>query len=175
MGLIIIIVLLIGLLVVAGVGIGALALARSSSKAAKQNAAIPGVDVAVPQEWALGHDPEARLHRRIATAVASLDNTIGQAGVADLETRAGLLNDAADLDRKLVAIWSLPRQAKPAALAEVEPRIAALESASTAQVLNPDAGSSTPRLPEMPPIPPLPPIAAEPPAAAPRQEPEQPA
>ncbi|ALG86011.1 hypothetical protein [Gordonia phthalatica] len=183
MGTAIIVVLVLGLLILGALAAGGIALALGSVKASRKNAAIAGVDVTVPQEWALGHDPEARLHRRIAAAVSALDDTIGQAGVADLELRARLMNDAADLDRTLVSIWSLPRDAKPAALADVEPRVAALESAATQQALNPDV--DRPRLGELPTLPPLPdppgaaPSPAEPevaqPRPAPRQEPEQPA
>lgn len=165
--------LVLGLLVLGALAAGGIALASGSAKASRQNAAIAGVDVAVPQEWALGHDPEARLHRRIAAAVSALDDTIGQAGVVDLESRARLLNDAADLDRTLVAIWSLPRESKPAALAEVEPRIAVLEAAATQQALHPDL--DRPRLGDLPTLPPLPdlptsvePSAPEPSSAEPR-------
>ena len=184
MGTAVIVILVLGLLVLGALVAGGVALASGSLKASRKSAAIPGVDVSVPKEWTLGHDPEARLHRRVAAAVSALDDTIGQAGVADLESRARLMNDAADIDRTLVTIWSLPRTAKPAALAEVEPRVAALESAATTQALNPDM--DRPRIgesPTLPPLPDLPPTSAPGPAGteaaqpdpAPRREPEQPA
>lgn len=165
----------IAVLVIAGLVVGAIALASSSRKTAKRDATIPGVDVAVPQEWALGHDPEARLHRRIGAVVTALDNSIGQAGVADLERRAQLMNTAADLDQKLVAIWSLPRDAKPAALADIEPRVAAFETAATTQVLNPEPGLGSPRIPDLPPVPDPPAAATDPKREPPRAEPESPA
>lgn len=148
-----------------GIIVGGVILATSSQRAQKQSATIPGVDVPVPQEWALGHDPEARLHRRIGAVVSSLDSTIGKAGVADLETRARLMLDATAIDNQLVAIWSLPRASKPAALAEMEPRVAALEHAAAAMVTAP--GLDGARLPDLPPIPPMP--TPEPPAAAAEQ------
>jgi len=93
----------------------------------------------------------------------------------DLETRAGLMLDATAIDNQLVAIWSLPRNSKPAALAEVEPRVVALEQAAAAMVTAPGL-DSTP-LPDLPPIPPLPgtalPDTAPGPAKAARPEADQ--
>jgi len=158
-----------------GIVVGGVILATSSRRTQNQSATIPGVDVPVPQQWALGHDPEARLHRRIGAVVSSLDSTIGKAGVTDLETRAGLMLDATAIDNQLVAIWSLPRNSKPAALAEVEPRVVALEQAAAAMVTAPGL-DSTP-LPDLPPIPPLPgtalPDTAPGPAKAARPEADQ--
>lgn len=166
MGIIVTIVILLAVLVLGGGIAIALMLARSSQQAQKRSATIPGIDVVVPQEWALGHDPEARLHRRIAAVVSSLDGTIGRADVDALQTRAQLMVDATTLDNRLVAIWALPRAAKPAALAEVESDIAALETAATAAVLAPGLDdmplSAPPTLPSMPlpsmPLPTIPPV-----------------
>ncbi|GAA4682573.1 hypothetical protein [Gordonia humi] len=153
MTVLVLVILLVLALVVAGVGLFAFALARSSKKTMVQNAVIPGVAVAVPAEWGGSHDPEARLHRRIRDAVAALDATIGMTGVDQIDVRARLMVSAQQLDERLVAIWSLPRQARQAPLAEVESGVAALESEAAAVASSSDdalGGYVSP--PAMPPV-----------------------
>lgn len=186
--------LLIVLLLVAGAIVaGVVLLAKSSKRTQQQAGVIPGVPVTVPPSWGLSHDPEARLHRRMAAAIASLDNTIGQADVNDLQARGQLMADATAIDNQLLAIWGLPREAKPAALAGIEPRVAALEAEATRLALAPgargidqasgalDGIGEVPRMPDLPTMP-TPPTPAAPTREAPSQpaapkanpEPEQP-
>ncbi|MGO3327381.1 hypothetical protein [Gordonia sp. (in: high G+C Gram-positive bacteria)] len=136
-----ILLLVIVLLVVIGAGVFVFSLARSSKSAMAANAAIPGVDVAVPASWGGSHDPEARLHRRIRDAVRALDDTIGMSGVAQIDDRARLMVSAQELDQRLVTIWSLPASAKQQPLAEVEDAVAALEASAASVALEPGDGA----------------------------------
>lgn len=136
-----ILLLVIVLLVLIGAGVFVFALARSSKSTMTANAAIPGVDVAVPASWGGSHDPEARLHRRIRDAVAALDATLGTSGIAQIDDRARLMVSAQELDQRLVTIWALPATAKARPLAEVEQGVAALESAATSVALEPGDGA----------------------------------
>ena len=159
----VLIVLIVAVLVIAGLGGAfAFALMNSSKKTLAANAAIPGVDVVVPESWGGSHDPEARLHRRIRDAVRALDATIASTTAAQIDDRARLLVSAHELDERLVAIWSLPAAAKPAALAEVEQGVAALEAAAAQTALSasdgavgrvPSGGSSGVEIPPLPQVP----------------------
>lgn len=137
--LILIVVALVVFLVIGGVF--AIALARSAKKQLAASASIPGIDIAVPASWAGSHDPEARLHRRIRDALAALDATAGRSGAAEIDDRARLFVSASELDERLVAIWSLPANAKPGPLAEVERGVQALESGAQTVALSSGDGA----------------------------------
>ena len=118
--------------VVAAVVVAAtLAVARSVWKRyAASNVVVPGVDTAAPASWAGSHSAEARLHRRLRDAVASLaaNPEIDRLGL--LEARLALEHQAVSIDERLVAVAALPERVRPEPLAKLVAAVEAVEEAA---------------------------------------------
>lgn len=110
--------------VVAGVAVAA-ATARRRARATLR--VVPGHDSAAPASWARSHSPEARLHRRLRAAVAAVRALPDVAGAAP--ALAELDRVALDLDRRLVAVATVPASARPPALARIAAEVEAIEAA----------------------------------------------
>ena len=66
--------LIVTLALLAGVAVAAVAIVHRSQQRAitRDNQLMPGHPTRAPSSWAVSHDPEARLHRRLRDAMAAL-------------------------------------------------------------------------------------------------------
>ncbi|MFT3663088.1 MAG: hypothetical protein QM809_17485 [Gordonia sp. (in: high G+C Gram-positive bacteria)] len=131
------IVVLVVLVVLAAVG-WLVALARNSRKVRSGDAALlelyPGHDTSgVPESWARGHDPEARLHRRMRESLAALRGS-PDVDVAYLDTRVQLELAAGELDRRLIASALLRVEQKQQFLDRAETAVRSLESVTSTMI-----------------------------------------
>jgi hypothetical protein len=111
-------------LVLAAVGFG-VALARKGKRQFAGQAGGPGLAPDAPREWAGAHTPEAKLHRRLATAARSLSSQpMGDA--AAIERRVDIEQQILRLDQQLVAVAG-----NADSVAELEPHVSAVEHAVT--------------------------------------------
>ncbi|BDH57812.1 hypothetical protein [Tsukamurella sp. PLM1] len=123
-----VILVLLGLVVLAVlVATGfAIALVRNSRRQQQAEAAMPFPSRA-PLSWSGSHVPEARLHRRIRTALRSLDQPAGALSAAQLDAQVTLTVTAQEIDDRLVTIAALPETEKGPALQAATADVADLE------------------------------------------------
>ncbi len=129
--LILVVIVLLAVFVVGAIAV-AVALTRSSRRVqANDGAALelyPGHDTSeVPSSWARGHDPEARLHRRMRDSLSALRRS-PDFDATYLDTRVQLELAAADLDRRLIATAPLRTQQKQEFLTAADAAVQSLES-----------------------------------------------
>lgn len=134
-------VLLIAALV-AIVGFGVALTVRSKRDYDESNQVVPGVPTSAPSSWAGTHSPEAKLHRRLGEAVRAARNNprLVELGLAEQTKR--IETEALAIDERLVAAAGLPESHRADAVAEFEPRVAALEDAVAALVKSTTVGQS---------------------------------
>lgn len=116
-------------LLVAGVGAAAAAVARSRDR---YNRVVPGVPTRAPRAWAGAHTPEARLHRRLRDAVAGAHAAAPGRDGALGAARTAVEEEALALDERLVVVAAVGERDRGALLVELESQVAALEQAVTA-------------------------------------------
>lgn len=137
-------VLLIVALGVVAVGgfVGALAL-RSKRSFAAANEVVPGTPSPAPASWAGAHTPEAKLHRRLRDAVASLRSVSGVTGPEFIQARVMVESEAITIDERLVRVAAMPDRHRASSLAAVERAVLAVEDA-VAAALEPGTGQPLP-------------------------------
>ncbi|MBS4100957.1 hypothetical protein [Tsukamurella paurometabola] len=104
----------------------AIALVRNSRRQQRAEAAMPFPSRA-PLSWSGSHVPEARLHRRIRTALRAFDQPAGVLSAAQLDAQVRLTVAAQELDDRLVTIAALPESEKAAAIEAAAADVADLE------------------------------------------------
>ncbi len=126
--------LILAVTVIAIVGFGVALTVRSKQDFNDANEVVPGTKSAAPASWAGAHSPEAKLHRRLGDAVRGAQNNprLVELGLA-AQTKQ-LEAEALAIDERLVAAAGLPASHRTAAVAELEPQVAALEDAVAALV-----------------------------------------
>ena len=130
--------MLISMLLLTSVGaIAALAVAltvRSKRDFVHANEVVPGVRSPAPASWAGAHSTEAKMHRRLGTAVRSALNNprLVELGLSD-QTRK-IESEALAIDERLVAAAGLPASRREDAVNALAPHVAALEDAVSALV-----------------------------------------
>ena len=144
----------VGLVVVAGVVVGAVALARrSQAQFAAANELVPGTPSAAPASWAGAHSPEALLHRRLVAALSGLRTveaaTGGSLDAGGIDLRVQLELRADDLDRRLVAAAALPPTARQPALAVLASSVGTVEDVAGALGQRLAVGGATPDAPAL--------------------------
>ena len=117
---------------------------RQQGRFAAANEVVPGVPTSAPASWAGSHDPEARLHRRLRDAMASL-RAGPSASTVRRELRVELEQQALALDESLVAIAGAPLAQAHRPLARVTDGVEAVERA-VAEVAGAAAEEATARL-----------------------------
>jgi len=124
-GTVIVVIIVVVLVCVVGF---AVALAGRGRRRAKEALGLsPVLAKDVPREWAGAHSPEARMHRRLASAAKSLSGQpMGDA--VEIEKRVAVEQQILQLDEQLVAAATVPGPRKVELLAELEPLVAAVES-----------------------------------------------
>jgi hypothetical protein len=122
--------LIVAAAVVAAGAAGLNALSRRQRRRQLElNAVVPGVVSLAPPGWALAHDPEARLHRRLRDAVAAM-RADPRVRTADLhELRMITEREALALDERLVAVANLPAPSREDPLKRLAAGVETLESA----------------------------------------------
>ncbi|GAB3134507.1 hypothetical protein GCM10027289_26480 [Tsukamurella serpentis] len=104
----------------------AIALVRSSRRQQEAEAVMPFPSRA-PKSWSGSHVPEARLHRRIRTALQAFEQPAGVLSAAQLDARVTLTVTAQELDDRLVTISALPQERKGPALESATAEVTELE------------------------------------------------
>lgn len=104
----------------------AIALVRNSRRQQQAEAAMPFPSRA-PLSWSGSHVPEARLHRRIRSALRAFEQPAGALTAAQLDEQVRLTVGAQELDDRLVAIAVLPETEKATALAAATADVEELE------------------------------------------------
>ncbi len=104
----------------------AVALVRNSRRQQQAEAAMPFPSRA-PLSWSGSHVPEARLHRRIRTALRAFEQPAGALTAAQLDAQVTLTVAAQELDDRLVTIAALPGTEKASALESATADVSDLE------------------------------------------------
>lgn len=112
----------------AAVGIAVIALSQGRALDLA-NRVVAGVPTRAPRSWAVSHDPEAVLHRRLRDAMRALAAITAWDTVASAMLRMDLEQTAGDLDDHLVAIARLPAAAKAGLIASASRTVAQVEAA----------------------------------------------
>lgn len=176
--------------VVAAVAASLIALSRRQRRRQVElNVVVPGVLSPAPASWALCHDPEARLHRRLRDAVAALRADPRVHGADLYELRLVTERQALTLDERLVAVAALPQLTRQDPLKRLTVAVEALEQAvgdvvswspSTGPELAAAVADATERLAliaeieaDLSPFLPLPELPEPPPSPAPPPAPEE--
>jgi hypothetical protein len=127
----VLVVVVLTLVVLAGLTVAVIAtVGRSQQRALKRNnQLVAGRSTRAPQSWAVSHDPEARLHRRLRDALAALHaaNSIDTGSTVML--RADLEQTALDVDDHLVAVAQLGPAHKEELLASITTTVECIEAA----------------------------------------------
>ncbi|MEV5650748.1 hypothetical protein AB0L57_21070 [Nocardia sp. NPDC052254] len=122
--------LLVVLLIVGGaVVLAVVTLNKQRHKLTLANQVVPGVPTRAPQSWALSHDPEARLHRRLRDAIAALHAVTAYDTAVTVTLRANLEQAALAMDDHLIAISGLRGEYREPRLAKAEEGVVAIEAA----------------------------------------------
>ncbi len=133
MSILLLLIVLVVLVAVAG-GMAFLTGANAVGRNAKKSLqVVKGVELDVPETWYGSHEPEAKLHRRLQAAAASLrDATANEIVLANAVTQAE--HHAIRIDQKLIACSKLPASTKGEYLAELEQAVETFETLVTGVV-----------------------------------------
>jgi hypothetical protein len=125
------VVLILALALVVGLTVAVIALVGHNQQRAitRENQLIPGRPTHAPRSWAVSHDPEARLHRRLRDAMTALHATNALDTGTTIVLRADLEQTALDLDDHLVAVAQLKSVHKVEMLQTVTTTVECIEDA----------------------------------------------
>src|SRR6476661_5572682 len=103
------VVVILALTLILGLTVAVVAVVHRSQKRAliRDNQLIPGRPTLAPRSWAVSHEPEARLHRRLRDAMAALHAADSLDTGSTIVLRADLEQTTIDLDDHLVAVSQL--------------------------------------------------------------------
>lgn len=121
----------VAVVVAAAIVVAAARTARKvQSNYERSNDVVPGVPTPAPTSWLGSHDPEARLHRRLADAMKALraNQSFDQDGSL-LDLRVELEQQALTIDAELVATASLPLSMRQAPLQTLAGAVETIERA----------------------------------------------
>jgi hypothetical protein len=118
-------------IIAVGAVVGAVALVgrRQQRKLAKDNQLIPGHPTRAPRSWAVSHDPEAVLHRRLRDAMAALRTAESFDASPAFVLRNDLEQTALDLDDHLVVVAQLTPEHRAEYLQAVTKTVDSIELA----------------------------------------------
>ncbi|HUR23308.1 MAG TPA: hypothetical protein VMZ73_05490 [Acidimicrobiales bacterium] len=132
-------VLVLLLLVVSAVVAATVVVRTQKRNFAAANVVVPGTDTKAPAEWAGAHTPEARLHRRLRDAVASLRANPAMEDAFMMDARVSLEQQALAVDERLMAVAALPERVRTEPMASVAAAVDAVEAAVAALVSGPES------------------------------------
>ena len=95
----------------------------------RDNQLIPGRPTRAPRSWAVSHDPEARLHRRLRDAMAALQAVNAMDTGSTVVLRADLEQTAIQLDDQLVAVAQLTPPQREELLQAITTAVESVEAA----------------------------------------------
>lgn len=102
---------------------------KQQQKLSRDNQLLPGRPTSAPRSWAVSHDPEARLHRRLRDAMTALHSTTFLDTGTTVVLRADLEQTAFELDDYLVAVSRLPPVHREELLQKITATVECIESA----------------------------------------------
>lgn len=120
----------------AAIGVGALMATRAATTRLKasydrSNQVVPGVPSPAPTSWLGSHDPEAKLHRRLRTAIESLHagQNLDLTG-RYLDLQVEIEQQAVAIDNDLVITSRLPVHLREEPLERLAAAVATIEEAA---------------------------------------------
>ncbi|OBK23929.1 hypothetical protein [Mycobacterium asiaticum] len=124
-------VVILALVVILGLTVAIVAMVGRSQKRAlnRDNQVMPGRLTRAPQSWAVSHEPEARLHRRLRDAMTALRAADSIDNGSTIVLRADLEQTALDLDDHLVAVAQLSSVHKSELLKTIAATVQCIEAA----------------------------------------------
>ena len=125
------VVVVLALTFILGLTVAVVAVVHRSQKRAlaRDNQLIPGRPTLAPRSWAVSHEPEARLHRRLRDAMAALHAADSLDTGSTIVLRADLEQTTIDLDDHLVAVAQLSSVHKQELLQSITVTIECIEAA----------------------------------------------
>lgn len=129
MEIVVVVILILTLLVALAVALAAAIHHRQQRAVTDANQLIPGRPTHAPRSWALSHDPEARLHRRLRDAMGALYAVNAVDTGTTIVLRADLEQTALDLDDHLVAVAQLAPSHRDELLATITTTVQSIEAA----------------------------------------------
>ncbi|OBK13559.1 hypothetical protein [Mycobacterium asiaticum] len=125
------VVVILVLAAVLGLTVAVVAIVGRSQKRAlnRDNQVMPGRATRAPQSWAVSHEPEARLHRRLRDAMAALRGADSVDTGSTIVLRADLEQTVLDLDDHLVAVSQLSTVHKGELLKSITTTVQCIENA----------------------------------------------
>lgn len=125
------VVVILALILIVGLTVTVVAVVgRNQQRALSRNSQlIPGRATRAPRSWAVSHDPEAKLHRRLRDAMTALHGADSFDTGSTLVLRADLEQTALNLDDHLVAAAQLTPVHKDELLATITTTVEYIEAA----------------------------------------------
>ena len=125
------VVVIVALILMVGLAVAVIAVVGHNQQRAlaRDNQLIPGRPTRAPKAWAVAHDPEARLHRRLRDAMTALHAANSVETGSTVLLRADLEQTAIDLDDHLVAVAQLPPAQKSELLQSITTTVEGIEAA----------------------------------------------
>jgi hypothetical protein len=127
----IVVALIVTLVLIVGVTAAVVLVVQRKQQRAltRDNQVIPGRLTRAPRSWAVSHDPEARLHRRLRDAMAALEAVSAMDTGSTIALRADLEQTAIQLDDQLVAAAQLTPPQKAELLQAITTTVESVEGA----------------------------------------------
>src|ERR1700712_913195 len=125
------VVVVLALTFILGLTVAVVAVVHRSQKRAltRDNQLIRGRPTLAPPSWAVSHEPEARLHRRLRDAMAALHGADSLDTGSTIVLRADLEQTTIDLDNHLVAVSQLSSVHKNELLQSITVTVECIEGA----------------------------------------------
>jgi hypothetical protein len=125
------VVVILALTAILGLTVAVVAIVHRSQQRAltRDNQLIRGRPTLAPQSWAVSHEPEARLHRRLRDAMAALHAADSLDTGSTIVLRADLEQTTIDLDDHLVAVSRLSSVHKNELLQSITVTVECIEAA----------------------------------------------
>jgi hypothetical protein len=119
------------IVVVVGMAVGVVAIVgrRQQRQIGRANQVIPGHPTRAPRSWAVAHNPEALLHRRLRDAMTALRTVQSFDASSAFVLRTDLEQTALDLDDHLVVVAQLKADHKEEYLQAVTATVESIEGA----------------------------------------------
>ena len=119
----------LALLVGAAVAVVAIVHRKQQRSIARDNQLIPDQPTRAPSSWAVSHEPEARLHRRLRDAMAALRTVNAMDSGSTVVLSADLEQTAIQLDDQLVAVAQIMPSQRPDLLESITATVESIEAA----------------------------------------------
>jgi hypothetical protein len=129
MEIVVAVILILALIVAVAAAALAVVHRRQQRALTDANQVIPGRPSRAPRSWAVSHDPEARLHRRLRDAMTALYAVNAIDTGTTIVLRADLEQTALDLDDHLVAVAQLAPNHRDELLATITTTVESIEAA----------------------------------------------